>query len=131
MIVTKGESLVTKPLLAVTGFLGVKIMASLPEMIRTSDAVWKNRTTVQNERPLRDALHRLEVGLVDIDSLKDQCTKDKIVRLNIEGFHYSNKLISEEILSYSQDHGMAIPDTLNILFTEIIVNKNIYGVQIE
>ncbi|EOX3423895.1 TPA: hypothetical protein NU929_003371 [Vibrio cholerae] len=106
-------------------------MNKLPDAIRTNETVWRNRNTVQSERPLRDALHRLEVGLIEVDLLKEHCSKDKTVRLNIDGLHYSNKPIADEIVRFSDDYDLPIQDTLNILFTEIVVNKHIYFVEIE
>lgn len=106
----------------------------LPETLRTNETVWKYRSLIQNEQSLKDALHRLQIGRIESDSLLALCTKERTIRISqttLDGIHYSGKRIREEVAKFSSDHHYSIQDTLNILYTEIVTNPHIYNITLE
>ncbi|EMP83436.1 hypothetical protein ACPF4W_003252 [Vibrio cholerae] len=98
----------------------------LPEFLWLSKKIAVYKDEIQDETRIKNALHRLEVGLSSLN-LDFGDEESQSIRISITGVHYSNKPLPESIIDAANDKGMEVNTFLKGIFNEIYNNWRVYG----
>lgn len=98
----------------------------LPEFLWLSKKIAAYKDDIQDETRIKNALHRLEVGLSSLN-LDFGEEESQSIRISITGTHYSNKPLTESIIDAAHDKNMEVNTFLKGVFNEIYNNWRVYG----